>query len=117
MFCFNSFLYLRLGLSGYLPPLNLTHAVEKSLERAGITCNKNLVPMDSRTPQEASGLRFGVSAMTTRGLDADDFATIGNWIGDILGTAAAVGENVADVTDTIREAALTLARSKPFYTG
>jgi len=41
---------------------------EKSLVAADITANKNMVPFDSRSPFQTSGLRFGTPAITTRGL-------------------------------------------------
>ena len=50
----------------------------------GITCNKNLIPNDPRTPATTSGLRFGVSAMTSRGMTEADARQIGSWIADCL---------------------------------
>ena len=44
---------------------------EKSLVAADITTNKNMVPFDSRSPFQTSGLRFGTPAITTRGLKED----------------------------------------------
>ena len=49
-----------------------------------LTCNKNGVPGDPRPPTVTSGLRFGVSAGTTRGFRTANFETIGNLIGDVL---------------------------------
>ena len=54
------------------------------LSSLGITCNKNLIPNDPRTPATTSGLRFGVSAMTSRGLLEADARRIGTWIADCL---------------------------------
>ena len=45
--------------------------VEKVLVKADITTNKNMVPFDSRSPFQTSGLRFGTPAITTRGLKED----------------------------------------------
>ena len=42
-------------------------AAEKMLVKADITTNKNMVPFDSRSPFQTSGLRFGTPAITTRG--------------------------------------------------
>ena len=68
-----------------LRPNRLTGVVaSNSLERAGLTCNKNGVPGDIKPPSITSGLRFGVSAGTTRGFGAQEFETIGNLIADIL---------------------------------
>lgn len=45
---------------------------EESLERAGITANKNMVPFDNQSPFITSGIRLGTPAVTTRGLTEDD---------------------------------------------
>ncbi len=57
---------------------------EKSLERAGLTCNKNAIPNDPRSPFVTSGLRFGTSAGTTRGFKEAEFKLIGELISDVL---------------------------------
>ncbi len=57
---------------------------EKVLERAGLTCNKNAIPNDPRSPFVTSGLRFGTSAGTTRGFKEAEFTRIGNMICDVL---------------------------------
>ncbi|MGH6962249.1 MAG: serine hydroxymethyltransferase, partial [Dongiaceae bacterium] len=54
----------------------------ESLDRAGITCNKNNVPFDQEDPKVASGLRFGVSAGTSRGFRTAEFETVGGLIAD-----------------------------------
>jgi glycine hydroxymethyltransferase len=56
---------------------------EDRLHKIGITVNRNAVPFDPRPPMVTSGLRVGTSALATRGLQADDFAEIG----DIISTA------------------------------
>ena len=57
---------------------------EISLERAGLTCNKNAIPNDPRSPFVTSGLRFGTPASTTRGFKENEFILIGNMIADVL---------------------------------
>lgn len=57
---------------------------EKVLERAGLTCNKNAIPNDPRSPFVTSGLRFGTSAGTTRGFKEKEFEEVGNMICDVL---------------------------------
>ena len=57
---------------------------EQSLERSGITCNKNGVPFDSAPPTITSGIRFGSSAATTRGLGEKEFLILGNLISDVI---------------------------------
>lgn len=53
---------------------------EKALEHAGITCNKNMVPNDKRSPFVTSGVRLGTPAITTRGLKEEHMILLGNWI-------------------------------------
>jgi len=53
------------------------------LDEAGITCNKNGVPFDDKSPFVTSGIRLGSPALTTRGLKEDDFKKIGTLIADI----------------------------------
>ncbi|MCL1834314.1 MAG: serine hydroxymethyltransferase [Leptospirales bacterium] len=50
------------------------------LDEAGITCNKNGVPFDDKSPFVTSGIRLGSPALTTRGLKEDDFRQIGKLI-------------------------------------
>ena len=57
---------------------------EKVLERAGLTCNKNAIPNDPRSPFITSGLRFGTAAGTTRGFKEKEFERIGHMICDVL---------------------------------
>ncbi len=58
--------------------------VENTLVRADITVNKNMVPFDSRSPFQTSGLRLGTPAVTTRGLKEEDMITIVEMIDRII---------------------------------
>ena len=60
------------------------NAAEESLERAGITCNKNGIPFDLEKPMVTSGIRLGTPAGTSRGFGNDEFELIGQLIGDVL---------------------------------
>ncbi|MEM7252858.1 MAG: serine hydroxymethyltransferase [Pseudomonadota bacterium] len=60
------------------------NAAEQSLERAGITCNKNGVPNDPEKPTVTSGVRLGTPAGTTRGFGEEEFREIGHLISDVL---------------------------------
>ena len=51
-----------------------------ALDDAGITVNKNTIPFETRSPFQASGIRLGTPACTTRGMDEADMARIGLWI-------------------------------------
>ena len=57
---------------------------EKALVAADITVNKNMVPFDSRSPFQTSGLRFGTPAITTRGLKEDKMDYIVGLIDRVL---------------------------------
>ena len=57
---------------------------EKSLDRAGITVNKNMIPYDPRKPLDPSGIRIGTAALTTRGMQEDDMRKVGDWILEVL---------------------------------
>jgi len=70
------------------------------LERAGITCNKNPVPFDPEEPSVGSGLRFGVSAATTRGLGSAEFTSIGDWIANLLDALAKSADTAKLEIDT-----------------
>jgi glycine hydroxymethyltransferase len=61
-----------LGIGGKL--------AEQTLDRCGITVNKNMIPYDERKPVDPSGIRIGTPALTTRGMKTDQMRTIGGWI-------------------------------------
>jgi glycine hydroxymethyltransferase len=68
----------------------------QSLERAGIIANMNPIPSDTVDLKIMSGLRFGVSGATTRGLGVADFETIGDLIAEVLeGLHRSPGDNSA----------------------
>lgn len=73
---------------------------ERVLVDAHITANKNMVPFDSRSPFQTSGIRLGTPAITTRGLETADMCTIAEMIDTVLSAPedaakiAAVGEAV-----------------------
>ncbi len=57
---------------------------EATLERAGMTVNKNTVPGETRSPFVTSGLRIGTPALTTRGMAEAEMALIAGWIAEVL---------------------------------
>jgi glycine hydroxymethyltransferase len=65
-----------MGLSG--------NKAEKLLDKVGITCNKNTIPGDTRPPTQASGIRLGTPAVTTRGFTTDDCRVVAGYIADVL---------------------------------
>lgn len=73
---------------------NLTGELASNrLSLAGITCNKNSVPFDTRSPFVTSGIRLGTPACTTRGLGIYEFEEVGNIIADILDEISKYGSN------------------------
>jgi glycine hydroxymethyltransferase len=74
--------------------------VENSLVKAEITLNKNMVPFDSRSPFQTSGLRVGTPAITTRGVKEDLMPVIVQLIDDAIAnienenTMKTIGEKV-----------------------
>jgi glycine hydroxymethyltransferase len=58
--------------------------VENTLVKAEITVNKNMVPFDSRSPFQTSGLRLGTPAITTRGVKEDLMPVIVQLIDDVI---------------------------------
>jgi Glycine/serine hydroxymethyltransferase len=70
------------GTDNHLMLVNLVKSgktgkeMEKLLDEAHITCNKNTVPNDPQSPFVTSGLRVGTPAVTTRGMKEDDMAKI-----------------------------------------
>jgi len=99
-----------------LRPKKLTgKAAEASLERAGITCNKNGIPFDPEKPTITSGVRLGSPAATSRGFGTEEFTLVGNLIGDVLdGLAASPDDNTATET-TVRAHVAELCRRFPIY--
>ncbi len=58
--------------------------LEKRLDRAHITCNKNTIPNDPRSPFVTSGVRLGTPAVTTRGMVEEDMETIAEAIALVM---------------------------------
>jgi len=86
---------------------------EDALGAVGMTVNKNLIPYDSATPMNPSGIRVGTAAVTTRGLGLEEMVRLGNGMADVLlspadqGVRARVAAAVAELTSAfpIRSAA------------
>jgi glycine hydroxymethyltransferase len=64
-------------------------AAEASLDKAGLTVNKNAIPFDTKPPTITSGIRLGTPALTTRGMREPEMRTV----------AALIAEVLADVED------------------
>ena len=99
-----------------LRPKGLTGDItETSLERAGITCNKNGVPFDPEKPMVTSGVRLGTPAGTTRGFGPEQFVQIGHMIGDVLDGLASNRNDNSDIENTVRAKVKDLCRAYPIY--
>ena len=87
---------------------NLTgKAAQETLDRANITCNKNTVPFETRSPFQASGIRLGSPAMTTRGFGPAEFQQVAELIDGVLTAIGTPGEAAALAATQARVLALT----------
>lgn len=83
---------------------------EKALVEADITTNKNMVPFDSRSPFQTSGLRFGTPAITTRGVKEDLMPVIVDMIDEVL-TAPEDESVITSVRGRVNE----MMESRPMF--
>ncbi len=87
--------------------------VEKALDAADITSNKNPIPFDSPRPPEWVGLRLGTGAATTRGLKEKEFAELGDIIADLI---LAEGEGkLSSVVESAKSKTSKLCKEFPIY--
>jgi glycine hydroxymethyltransferase len=75
---------------------------EKVLVEADITANKNMVPFDSRSPFQTSGIRLGTPAITTRGVKEDAMLEIADLIDRVLSNPESA-ETIAAVRARVNE--------------
>ncbi len=92
-------------------------AASKALERAGIACNKNMIPFDPEPAEVASGVRLSSNAGTARGFGAEEFRQIGRWILAVVDARARAAEDGDRTAEAIREEVAALARRFPIYEG
>ena len=85
---------------------------EESLEKAGITCNKNAIPNEPEKPFVTSGVRLGTPAITARGMKEDEAVKIAEMIIKVL-------ENVNDAAKIaeVKNEVLKLTEKFPLYKG
>ncbi len=101
-----------------LRPKGLTgKAAEASLERAGLTCNKNAIPFDPEKPTVTSGVRLGTPAATSRGFGRDEFRRVGRMIGQVLDGLVGPGEENGAAETAVLEQVNELCRRFPIYPG
>ena len=82
--------------------------VQETLDRIGISVNKNVLPDDPRGPMDPSGVRIGVPAATTRGMKEPEMKLIAEWVDSAI-------RNRSDdhVLDTLRKNVKTLCKHFP----
>ncbi|WP_143738388.1 serine hydroxymethyltransferase [Erythrobacter colymbi] len=91
---------------------------EKGLDRAFLTCNKNGIPYDTRSPFVTSGIRLGTPAGTTRGFGPEEFRTVGKLIAEVVDGLAKNGpEGDAQVEESVRARVSALCAAFPVYPG
>jgi glycine hydroxymethyltransferase len=83
---------------------------EITLEKAGITTNKNMVPFDEKSPMVTSGIRIGTPALTTRGFKENEMIQIARLIDNVI-------QNIQDekVIEDTRESVSDLCAAFPIY--
>ncbi len=99
-----------------LRPFNISGKIaEKSLDKAGITCNKNTIPFDPASPFITSGIRLGTPAGTTRGFKEEEFNFIGNMIADVLENLSKNEENNSAIEQSVKAKIKELCERFPIY--
>lgn len=83
---------------------------ENVLVKADITINKNMVPFDSRSPFQTSGLRVGTPAITTRGLVESDMAVIVGFIDRVISN-----HDNADIIEQVKTEVNSMMSPKPMF--
>ena len=93
-------------------------AAEKGLDRAWLTCNKNGIPFDTRSPFVTSGVRLGSPAGTTRGFGTEEFRQVGALIAEVVDGHAKNGpDGDAQIEERVRGKVTELCDTFPVYPG
>ena len=88
---------------------------EESLERAGMTCNKNGVANDPNPPTITSGIRLGSPAATTRGFKEEEFKFIGEKISTIINALSSSNADISMTESSILKDVTELFSNFPIY--
>ena len=88
---------------------------EESLERAGMTCNKNGVANDPNPPTITSGIRLGSPAATTRGFKEEEFKFIGEKISTVINALSSSNADISMTESSILKDVTELCSKFPIY--
>ncbi|MDM1524007.1 MULTISPECIES: serine hydroxymethyltransferase [unclassified Empedobacter] len=83
---------------------------ENALVLAEITCNKNMVPFDDKSPFVTSGIRLGTAAVTTRGLIEADMQTVADLVDEVL-----MNIDNEEVIDNVADRVNEFMSSRPLF--
>ena len=95
------------GTDNHLMLVDLTNyeltgkAVEKLLDSVHITCNKNTIPNDPKSPFVTSGIRLGTPAITSRGMNEEDMDKIAEAIAMMIKEGEAASEKARAIVDEL----------------
>jgi len=104
------------GTDNHLMLVDLTNKnvsgkqAETALDKAGITCNKNMVPFDQRSPFDPSGIRLGTPALTTRGFKESDMKEVAVAINKVI-----TNINSEEIIKKTKEEIKELCSRHPLY--
>ena len=97
------------GTDNHLMLVDLTNyeltgkAVEKLLDSVNITCNKNTIPNDPKSPFVTSGVRLGTPAITSRGMNTEDMDKIAEAIAMMIKEGEAASEKALAIVKELTE--------------
>lgn len=97
------------GTDNHLMLVDLTNydltgkAVEKLLDSVNITCNKNTIPNDPKSPFVTSGIRLGTASVTSRGMNTEDMDVIAEAIAMMIQKGEAASEDVKGMVKTLTD--------------
>ena len=83
---------------------------ENTLVKADITCNKNMVPFDDKSPFTTSGIRLGTAAITTRGLKEADMQAIADLIDEAL-----MNKDNESVLESVGDQVVEMMEERPLF--
>jgi len=88
---------------------------EHALEQAGLTCNKNSIPFDQKSPFVTSGIRIGTPAITSRGLGSTEAEMVAKLMIDVLSNTDEEGITKPDVLANAQAEVKKLCEQFPIY--